>query len=261
MFLYGKPLAQKIISGLKNRKKLSGSLSVVQLGNDPTSSLYVTKKGQLAEELGIDFRVVKLKPNASFSELKNSLEKLNKDKTVRAILLQMPLPAHLDRNAIAGLIEQGKDVDGFGYIIGKTQKPMPPTVLAIVDLLSFYKINLDRKRILIIGGGFLVGKPLYRYLLEKKFQVKILQKDDTDYFKKVKDADVILTATGRGANFSYSDFKVGATVVDASTVCEGGFTKGDVNIEGWGFDKNLAPVPGGLGPVTIAELFSNFFKL
>jgi len=261
MFLYGKPLAQKIISDLKDQKLPSGSLAAIQLGDDPTSSLYVTKKAQLAKELGINFRLIKLEYNTSFSDLKNTLEKLNKDVSVHAILLQIPLPDHLDRNAVAGLIEHNKDIDGFGYIIGKNQKPIPPTVSAIMDLLSFYKVRLNRKKVLIIGGGFLVGKPLYRYLLEKRVQVELLQRDDPDYFKKVKSADIVVTATGGGARFSYSHFKTASTVIDASTVCENGSTRGDIDVESWGPDKNLAPVPGGVGPVTVAELFGNFPKL
>ncbi len=261
MFLYGDPLANKIISDLKTRKTPAGALVVIQLNDDPTSSLYIKKKAELARDLGIVFNLIKLPSSISFSNLKFKMNKFNNDKSIRAILVQMPLPGHLERIEVAQLISKNKDVDGFGYIIGNDNTVLPPTVAAISDLLSFYKISLVGKKVLIVGGGFLVGKPLYRYLMENEINVEVLDKNDKDYFERIRSADVVITSTGRGAKFTYGDFKKNATVIDASTVCEGGFTVGDVETRGWKADKNLAPVPGGVGPVTVAELFKNFFQL
>lgn len=261
MFLYGDPLANKIISDLKARKTPAGALAVVQLNDDSISSLYIRKKAELARDLGIVFNLIKLPFSISFPDLKFKINKLNNDKSIRAILIQMPLPGHLERTEVAQLISKNKDVDGFGYIVGKDSDVLPPTVAAISDLLSFYKISLVGKKVLIVGGGFLVGRPLYRYLMDNKINVEVLGKNDKDYSEKIKSADVVITSTGRGARFTYSDFKNNATVIDASTVCEGGFTRGDVETRGWKADKDLAPVPGGVGPVTVAELFKNFFQL
>lgn len=259
MFLYGKPLAQKIIDNLKEQKPPVGKFVVIQVGSNATSTLYVEKKAQIAKDLKIDFETLNFTDQISTEDLIKEIEKLNIDKNVKAVLVQIPLPNTIDRNTVATSIDPDKDIDGFNYIVGKSNHPVPPTVLAIVSLLEFYKIKIINKRIVIVGGGFLVGIPLYRYLKERSMDVTILHKDDFNYNSKLKSADIVITATGRSRSFSYSDFKKGATIIDASTVYESGATRGDIGSEGWQDDKNLAPVPGGLGPVTVAELFNNFF--
>lgn len=261
MILSGKPLAQDIMGRLKLQKKPSGKFIVVQVGSDAASNLYIEKKSVLAGQVGIDLEVVKLNSKITPEKLHRVIAMLNRRSDVRAILMQMPLPDHIDRLQAAGFINPQKDVDGFGYILSKATKPIPPTVRAIVDLLKYYNISLRSKNILIIGQGFLVGKPLFRYWNEQGLNVAVLGKSDPNYNKKIKSADIVVAATGKGGVFTYSDFKIGATVIDASTICENAQTRGDVILSGWKEDKNLAPVPGGVGPVTVAELLRNFFIL
>lgn len=261
MILYGAPLAQQIISELKNKPLPSGKLVAIIVGDDLTSELYITKKSEIARELSVEFEVVRLSGQVGAEEFQLTISKLNEDPSVRAILLQIPLPKQIDRNWAASLIDPRKDVDGFNYILGKSDKPIPPTIVAIIALLKFYKISLKSKKVVIVGGGFLVGKPLYRYLSESGHQVLILEKNAPEYEQTLKSGDIVVTATGRGGAFVPSDFKDGAVVIDASTVCESGATRGDVDLQSWDNNASISPVPGGVGPVTVAELYNNFYLL
>jgi len=261
MILYGAPLAQQIINELRNKSLPSGKLAVIKIGDDLTSELYIRKKAELAKNLSIDFEVIRLSGDISSEELKTEIVKLNQNRDVRAVLLQIPLPKHIDENWAASLVDPKKDIDGFNYILGKSDRPIPPTVMAISDLLKFYKIDLKSKKIVIVGGGFLVGKPLFKYFTERGYRVLMLGKDDPSYKQKLKSGDIVITATGRGGTFTSSDFKDCAVVIDVSTVCENGVTKGDADFSSWNSSQSLSPVPGGIGPVTVAELFKNFCLL
>lgn len=261
MILKGRAVAEEIIVKLKNLSIPKGRFLVVQLGMDAVSSLYVWKKKALGEELGVDSKILNLSDETTEKELVDKVNELNKDEQIRAILVQMPLPQDIDRSKIAGAIEEKKDVDGFHYLLGKTSKILPPTVLAIDALLNFYKIEKQNKKILIVGGGFLVGKPLARFWRGQDFDVEILEKDNPRYEQKLKNADIIVVATGGGRKFSHLNFKFGATVIDASTIAEEGKVRGDVEVENWPEDKNLSPVPGGVGPITVAMLYRNFFDI
>lgn len=254
-------MADKIITEIKE-KQISGSLAVVQVGDDPVSTLYVKKKCEMATELGIDFELVKLPTDIAQNELIKKIDRLSLDPKIRGILVQMPLPSEIDRNIISAQINPKKDVDGFHYILeGSKESPIPPTVLAIDGIIDFYKIEKENKNIVIVGGGFLVGKPLCNFWSNQGLKVSILEKDAPDYENKVFGADIIVISTAGGRVFDQSNFKSGATVIDASTVSENGKTHGDVLLEGWPEDKNLAPIPGGIGPLTVAMLYKNFSDL
>jgi methylenetetrahydrofolate dehydrogenase (NADP+)/methenyltetrahydrofolate cyclohydrolase len=261
MILDGRKLSQKIINDLGAQPAPWGRLAVIQVGDDPVSTLYVAKKKEAAQALGIDFELNKFDEVISQSELINEIKRLNSDSSIRAILVQIPLPSQINRLEVAKEISPEKDIDGFHCILHSGNfKCVPPTVLAIVELLEFYKINLAEKKILIVGGGFLVGQPLFDYFKARGLNVEILGKKDQGYEEKLKEADIAIISTGGGRSFSFVDFKSGATVIDASTVAEEGKIRGDVeNDILWPEDINLAPVPGGVGPVTVAMLFKNFF--
>lgn len=262
MILDGNKVAKKLLDQLKQKEKPLGEFIVVQVGRDKVSNLYVEKKREMAAWLGVDFKLKNFDESISQENLILEIEKLNNDKKIRGILVQIPLPSHIDRAKIASAIEIKKDVDGFAYILRSNGECfLPPTVLAIDAILDFYKIEKQGKKIEIVGGGFLVGQPLFRLWHENGLNVEILKKDSLNYKSRIKAADIVVVATGGGANFDASDFKSGATVIDASTMAENGKIRGDVNSEGWPEDKNLAPVPGGVGPVTVAMLYKNFYNI
>ncbi len=262
MIFKGYKLAEKLTKELSSRAAPTKQFVVIQVGNDPVSGLYVSKKKEIADELGVNFRHLKLDNDITEEELIGQIEELNIDLRVGGILIQLPLPSHIDRIKIAKQISKDKDVDGFSFILGKADfKTYPPTILAIDEILDFYQIKKEGKKILIIGGGFLVGAPLKLFWENKKLEPSVLKQDDSRYAQKIKESDIVVMATGGGGSFSSEDFKSGATVVDASTVSDDGKIRGDITPENWPEDKNLVPVPGGVGPVTVAQLYRNFFDL
>jgi methylenetetrahydrofolate dehydrogenase (NADP+)/methenyltetrahydrofolate cyclohydrolase len=260
MILKGKPLTEEIISHLSS-VKTDIKFVVFRVGEDPSSILYVRKKRELFESLKADFEEITFPADISQDKLFEAIKVKNEDPSIGGIIVQMPLPDHINRDTIAAAVATDKDVDGFSFILDRDYKFYPPTILAIDGLLKFYNIDLENKKILIIGGGFLVGSPLAKYWSDQGLDVSILEKNDVEYENKVKNADIAVVATGGGRRFSYSDFKTGSTVIDASTICDGGKIKGDVDLANWQDNINIAPVPGGVGPVTVAMLAKNFFKL
>lgn len=259
MILLGKPVADKIFQELQGKTKPVGKFVAIQIGTNPVSSFYVEKKRKIAQILNVDFELVRISENSA-SRLTEEIEKLNSDPAVKSIMVQIPLPKGFNREEVAANIVSEKDVDGFSYIIGKENSIyFPPTVLAIDELLNFYNISKENKNILIVGEGFLVGRPLYRFWQDKKLNVAILKKDDADYSGKIKNADIVVLATGVGLKLTDKNFKQHAVVIDASTVSEDGAIKGDARIDNPSM-ISIAPVPGGVGPVTIAMLFRNFFS-
>ncbi len=252
--LLGLPIAEKVKESLITSPKPSGKLAVVQIGDNPVSSLYVKKKREFAEEVGIDCVVV----NVGVDEAAAKVRELGEDEEIKGIIIQLPIPNRLDREELLNLIPKEKDVDGFSYILNRDYVTIPPTVLAIMAVFGFYNIPVSRG-VLIVGEGFLVGSPLKRFLAEHNIPVKVLGKGDSEYAAMLKSHEVVVVATGGGKFFEQSEFKPGAYVIDASTVQDENKIRGDVSKEGNLI--NLCPVPGGVGPITVAMLFKNFFSL
>jgi len=261
MILNGKQIADEIFSELKKTPLPNGNFVVIQVGDDPVSNLYVLKKKAMAQKLGFKIEVKKFDEIISESELKQEIVRLNSNPKVRAVMVQMPLPKSIDRVKISELIDAKKDVDGFSYILEKPDyKFLPPTILAIDEILRYFDISKIEKKILIVGEGFLVGKPLFYFYKDQNLDVSILKKDEAEYETKIHEADIVVVATGGGKVFKKDDFKSGAAVIDASTISDEGKIRGDVNLENWPDNISIAPVPGGVGPLTVAMLMKNYYR-
>ena len=261
MFLEGKNLADKIFSKLAESPAPRGALCVIFIGDDKTSALYIAKKKEAAEKLKVEFKLLALPAKTSQDELVREIEKLNSSSRVSGILVQMPLPNKIDRFEVAAKITPEKDVDGFNYIANGSGRTVPPTVLAIDELLDFYKIKKLAKKILIVGRGFLVGRPLETFWQFKGYDIEVMDRESQNYSKKLKESEIVVVATGGGRKFSFNDFSPNSVIIDASTVAEEGALWGDVSLVGWPGNIRLAPTPGGVGPVTVAMLYRNFYSL
>lgn len=256
MELLGKPLADQIKTELLARPVPEGEFVILKVGMDSVSKIYVLKKMEFADELKVKARLVE----TDEENISQQIDELNNDKGVRAIMIQLPLPASLDKDNLLKKINIHKDVDGFHYILNTPQAvSIPPTVLAVYELMRSYNVSLANG-VLIVGGGFLVGRPLKKFLLEKNIKAEILEKNDPDYKQKLSSFDVVVVATGVGEIFDGTEFKEGASVIDASTVASEQQVTGDIKLSVLS-KINLAPVPGGVGPVTVAMLFRNFYDL
>lgn len=261
MILKGNIIAQEIVAELKATKTPQKKMVVISIGEDQASAVYVARKQEMASELGVKFEVLKFSDKISQEKLLGEIDRLNGDMDVGGVLVQMPIPRHLERKIVCTRIVKEKDIDGFSFITSGSGTVLPPTVLAIDALLNFYSVKKQSSKIIIVGRGFLVGSPLYEFYNKQGLNVEALEENAQDYVKKIKNAEIVILATGGNKSFSATDFSAGSTVIDASTVASDNKLKGDLNTDCFDDDINYSPVPGGVGPITVAMLFVNFFLL
>lgn len=266
--LLGKEIAQKILNDIKKRlpeKKLG--LAVIQVGSNPASEIYIKEKKKIAQSLGIGFWMTKLPPTVSQEKVQNIVLKIGRDPAISGIIIQLPLPPQFRTQEILNCIPLKKDVDVLSSValglFALGQLPiLPPTIKAIALLLKASHTSLKGKRVTVVGAGRLVGLPLIFWLLSQGATVSVANKFTKDLSLLTKKADILISATGKPLLIKGNMVKKGAVVIDAGTSVEGGRTKGDVDLKSVAKKaKYLAPVPGGVGPLTVACLFYNLLTL
>lgn len=273
IILDGKETAKKIREGLTNEVtelKNNGivpKLAVIMVGDDNSSKIYVRNKSKACEEIGIEFTEYLLPENTTQSELMELIDKLNNEKEINGILLQSPIPKHLDINEAFREISPDKDVDGFNPVnVGKLvlgqNTFISCTPFGIIKLLEEYNIPLEGKNAVIIGRSNIVGKPMSQCLLNKNATVTICHSKTNNLKEYTKNADILVSAIGKAKFITKDMIKDGAIVIDVGMnrntegkVC------GDVDFENVKDITNyITPVPGGVGPMTIAMLMNNVVK-
>ncbi|MBI1985047.1 MAG: bifunctional 5,10-methylenetetrahydrofolate dehydrogenase/5,10-methenyltetrahydrofolate cyclohydrolase [Candidatus Wildermuthbacteria bacterium] len=265
--LSGEPIARRMISDLKPRIGLNLSLSVVQVGENKVSERYIGEKAKVAKELGISFKVARFPREVSQEELEKSVAELGLNKGVSGIIIQLPLPAHLFAQKVLDLIPLGKDVDvlssaNFELFKQGRSRILPPTIEAISCLLQESGVSIQEKNTVIIGKGRLVGEPLRVWFLQKGITPVVADKSTLNIGELARSADILISAAGKAGLITGDMVKEGAVVIDAGTSVESGEAKGDIDFES--VSKKAAyitPVPGGVGPLTVANLFNNLVKL
>lgn len=271
IILDGKMLRDKIFESLKaklDKMQQKPTLAVILVGENPASQIYVRNKKKTAEKLGINSLSIEYPSDISEKELLNKIKELNSDEKVTAILVQLPLPAHINKNRIIDAILPQKDVDGLTpYNLGKLfsgEEPYvyPCTPKGILLLLDEYNIKLEGKNIVVVGRSNLVGKPVAQMLLKRNATVTMCHSHTKNLSAITKTADIIVSAVGKkviGEKMLKSD----CVVIDVGIFRdENGKISGDVDFEN--VSKTAAyisPVPGGVGPMTIASLMLNTMEL
>lgn len=271
--LDGKSLAQKIRIELKDdviKLKEEGKavkLAVILVGNDPASKIYVKNKSKACEELGIDFEEHLLNEKINMQELLNVIDKLNERADINGILLQSPIPKNLSINDAFERILPSKDVDGFNPInIGKLLMGedtfIPCTPLGIIKMLEEYNIEIEGKNAVVVGRSNIVGKPLSQCLLNKNATVTICHSKTKELSQYTKNADILISAVGKINIITENMVKPNSVVIDVGmNRKEDGKLAGDVDFENIKDKvKYITPVPGGVGPMTIAMLMNNVIK-
>ncbi|RNJ79089.1 MAG: bifunctional 5,10-methylenetetrahydrofolate dehydrogenase/5,10-methenyltetrahydrofolate cyclohydrolase [Nitrosopumilus sp. H8] len=244
---------------------VSPCLATVLVGDDQASATYVRNKHKACEEVGILTRDHKLDASISQDEFDRVVEELNMDKSVHGILVQLPLPAHLDEFASTSRISPLKDVDGLtphnaGLLAANKAVLVACTPSGIMEIFEHYNINLEGKNVLVINRSSLVGKPLYHLLLEKDATVITCHSKTGDLAGLCRSADVIITAVGDRSRFTLTPemIKEGAVVIDVAISRFNDKLAGDADYEGIIQKASFAsPVPGGVGPMTVAMLLRN----
>lgn len=271
IILDGKMLRDKIFESLKaklDKMQQKPTLAVILVGENPASQIYVRNKKKTAEKLGINSLSIEYPSDISEEELLNKIKELNSDEKVTAILVQLPLTAHINKNRIIDAILPQKDVDGLTpYNLGKLfsgEEPYvyPCTPKGILLLLDEYNIKLEGKNIVVVGRSNLVGKPVAQMLLKRNATVTMCHSHTKNLSEITKTADIIVSAVGKkviGEKMLKSD----CVVIDVGIFRdENGKISGDVDFEN--VSKTAAyisPVPGGVGPMTIASLMLNTVEL
>lgn len=269
----GKELAQNIRKNLKEEvEKLKEQgiypkLAVIMVGNDKASAVYVRNKSKACNEIGIEYEEYLLQQDIKMDELLNLIEKLNQDQTVHGILLQSPIPKHLDINEAFRAISYEKDVDGFHPVnIGKLSLNqdcfVSCTPYGIIKMLETYAIQMEGANAVIVGRSNIVGKPLLQCLLNKNATVTICHSKTKDLEEVTKRADILVAAIGKSKFITKEMVKEGACVIDVGiNRNEEGKLVGDVDFEEVSKKvQYITPVPGGVGPMTIAMLMTNVVK-
>lgn len=269
----GKELAKNIKQSLKqevDKLKENGiipKLAVILVGNDEASKVYVRNKSKACNKTGIEYEEYILEETTQMDELLSLIEKLNKRADISGILLQSPLPKHLDINVAFRAIDPSKDVDGFhpmnvGKLVLGQDTFVACTPYGVMRMLEAYNINIEGKNAVIIGRSNIVGKPLVQCLLSKNATVTVCHSRTKNIEEITKKADLIVAALGK-ANFVKEDMvKEGCVVIDVGiNRLENGKLVGDVDFEQVSKKASyITPVPGGVGPMTIAMLMENVVK-
>ena len=270
--LDGKKLAEEILEKLKKeikKKRLKLKIAVVLVGKNSASKIFVREKQKACEFVGIDFQLFKFPSKISAQKLKKEIEKIVKKPIVSGVVIQLPLPKNLNSQGILNLIPLEKDIDVLSEInIGKFYTNglaiLPPVVNAVSHFLREYKISIKGKNVVLVGAGRLVGRPLALWLLKEKATISVVDKFTKDISFFTKKADIIISGVGDPSLITVKMVKKGVIVIDADTSSEKGKGKlvGDVDFKSVSKKTSyITPVPGGLGPMTVACLLENLVKL
>jgi methylenetetrahydrofolate dehydrogenase (NADP+)/methenyltetrahydrofolate cyclohydrolase len=269
----GKKISDEIRSEIRTeveqmaKQGIRPGLAVILVGDDPASQVYVRNKAKACEQLGYHSEVVRLPAETSQEELMEKIAQFNADPAIHGILVQLPLPAHLDEKPVLDAISPEKDVDGFHPVnVGKMMigedALLPCTPAGVIEMMKRSGISIAGKHAVVIGRSNIVGKPMSMLLLREHATVTICHSRTPDLPDVTSRADILVAAVGR-ANMVKKDWvKPGAVVIDVGmNRLDSGKLAGDVDFEdvkdtaGW-----ITPVPGGVGPMTITMLMANTLK-
>lgn len=264
--LDGKRIAAEIRSELREEvaaMKKKPSLAVVLIGNDPASEIYVKGKIRACEEVGILSRNYRLPESATQTEAENLVRSLALDGEINGILVQLPLPKGLNSDRILSFIPPEKDADGFspvnfGKIALGEDAVSACTPQGIIELLSRYHIEISGKRAVVVGRSKIVGRPIAMLLLNRDATVTVCHSRTENLKEECRNADILIAAIGKAGFITADMIKKDAVVIDVGINRENGKIRGDVDFEG-AMEKAayITPVPGGVGPMTIAMLLKN----
>ncbi|MBU4405855.1 MAG: bifunctional 5,10-methylenetetrahydrofolate dehydrogenase/5,10-methenyltetrahydrofolate cyclohydrolase [Candidatus Aminicenantes bacterium] len=292
--LDGKPVAEKIqgelgaeIEWLKKERRQIPGLTVIMAGDDPASRSYVNSKSKLAEKMGIRSKLVKLPETATEKAVMQTIEAANSNPLVHAILVQMPLPKHLDHWKILDRILPEKDVDCFhpfnqGLILQNRSRIFPCTPCGVLKILDYYDLNPAGLNAVVVGRSFLVGKPMAAMLSNRNATVTLCHSRTVNLEGILREADLVVAAVGKPAFITAEMVKPGAILIDVginridkeedfANFCppshyeifkkKGYILIGDIHFQAFAKAGHYSPVPGGVGPLTVTMLMSNTVEL
>ena len=271
--LFGAPVAEQLDEISKNvfqehiKDNNKPHLTAITVGDNPASLLYVSRKQEKALDLGVEFNWLKLDTNTSQEILEEVISR--ESKVTDGLIIQLPLPNHLNPEEAINCIPYEVDVDGLtsnnlGGLFSDSYKLIPATSLAVLELLNFYNIKTEDKNIVIAGRSRLVSAPLAKILSSKSYNanVSVIHSKTTNQKLFTKEADIFISAIGSAKMYDHTFFKNGATIIDIGISSVDGKTYGDIDTAQIGkVISSRAPYPGGVGPITVSALFFNLSRL
>ena len=270
----GKALSEKTLEEIKEvhgelqeKTGRKAGLAVIIVGENPASKIYVRNKIRACEKVGFHSETIRLDENISEENLLLEIEKLNNDVNIDGILVQLPLPKHINELEVINAISAEKDVDGFHttnigkMMIGDETGFLPCTPAGVIQMFEEYNIDLEGKDVLVIGQSNIVGKPMTLLLIKKRATVQVCNSKTKNLSEKLQKSDVVIAAAGYPKLVKASDVREGVVVIDVGINRVDGKLCGDVDFEEVSKKASfITPVPGGVGPMTIAMLIKNTFK-
>jgi len=260
----GKKIREEVLDELKSKietMERKPGLAVFCVGDNPVCSKYVSLKKKVADRIGVNFYDYSFDIDNTQEEIVAKIKELNENDAVDGIMVQMPIPDKFDKLEIVNTISRDKDVDGLLFCCGCKSNFKPPVVLAVLRAIEEAKKlsigGLEDKRIVIIGEGFLVGGPLKCHFREQGIEVVSINNINGSVIKQLKSADIIISAVGKANIVMPEMIKEGVILIDAGTTEVSGELRGDIDPACYEKASYYTPVPGGIGPVTVAMLFKN----
>lgn len=269
----GERIAREILEEIKGKTaglKRKPVLAMFLVGDDPSSQIYICKKKETCEKVGIISKTIELTEGITQEDLLDKIDEMNNDDEIDAILVQLPLPDQIDERVALEKVSPEKDVDclhsqNFGKFCeygSKGSTVVPVTALAVMEILERSNVRIEGKNAVVVGSSNIVGKPTALGLVEKGATVTICHDKSEDLQQYTKQADILVVAVGKKHLITKDMVKKNAVVIDVGITREHGKIYGDVDFEGVAQVASLVtPVPGGVGPVTVAVLLKNTLKL
>jgi methylenetetrahydrofolate dehydrogenase (NADP+)/methenyltetrahydrofolate cyclohydrolase len=257
MIMYGKPVADKIYGILKKeivKYDLKPFMAVILIGDNSESLSFIRAKERIAKNLKIGFRLYQFPEVIRQDEIIRLIYNFNRNEYITGVVIQLPLPKKMDTETIINIINPKKDIDGF---LGEY---ISPAAQAVIEILNYYKIDLVNKKIVIVGHGKLVGNPLEKYFKEMEIKPIVCDSKTINIKKHTIDADIIISATGSFEAITSDMVSKNAVIIDAGTAEVGGKITGDISARVQKKVESFSPVPGGVGPVTVACLMKNLVE-
>jgi methylenetetrahydrofolate dehydrogenase (NADP+)/methenyltetrahydrofolate cyclohydrolase len=256
----GRKVAEETYKSLKTkvgklRKK--PKLTIISVGDDPASQVYVSQKEKAATKIGVGFELIKKPVTVTQRELEDVIDKLNSDKSVSGVLIQKPLPKHINSDQVDLLIDPKKDVDGQSLL----SSFIPATTRGICELIDSCQIEIKDKNVMIVGTSRLVGLPTASEFAKRGAKVRVFHSKIRDLREKTRSADILVVAVGQPNLITADMVKEGVVVVDVGINKQGDKLVGDVDFEKVSKTASfITPVPGGVGPMTVAALMQNLVE-
>ena len=258
MIVDGKTLAEEMKIALRQQARCKNlKIAEIWVGDNPVSAKYVARKKKFGEEIGVEVILHELANYISQADLAEEMNKLVNDEKVNGIIVQLPLPSGIDEQKILDLIPPGKDVDALGH----EARVLSPTVEAIKEILERNNVSLVGKKVVVLGRGKLVGRPVSVWLAQEGVDVQVVDINTENPEAILRQADIIISGVGKLGLITPDRIREGVVLVDVGTSESAGQLKGDADPACADKCSLFTPVPGGVGPLTVAMLFKNLLEL